>query len=136
YGCLKTLHAFATALGLAIALGAAQAKPPPPQRAAASQQDVVAPAATSSSEPRNTPADIKAPEAPECQIKLGKDWAPTVRTMSFEACADELDKVAPRADKTFTTAYWKDFYLAADAKTIYRADAKSDWSVFRQRKPR
>lgn len=106
----------------------------PPQRAPAVQQDVIAPATTISNEAYIPSETIKANEIPECQIKLGTEWAPTVRTPTLESCADQLDKVAPKDSKNMTTAYWNNLYLAADAKTIYKADAKSDWSVMRARK--
>ena len=125
-------HLLASALALGFAASAAQANPP--QRVIAPQQDVLAPAATISREAYVPSAEIKAAEIPECQIKLGAEWAPAVRTPTIEGCADQLDKIAPKDSKNMTTAYWNNFYLSADAKTIYKADAKSDWSVLRARR--
>lgn len=125
---------FRTALCLGLLVSTSLAAAPPQRLPSASNNDVLAPTVTISDEAPPPPqARLVGPEAPECQIKLASGWAPTVRTQTFEGCANELDKVAPKEARNMTTAYWNNLYLAADDKQIYKADAKSDWQVLRPR---
>ena len=129
--------ALCSALCLGLLVSTTFAAPPPQRLPAASNNDVMAPTVTISDQAPPPPqTQLVGPEAPECQIKLASGWAPAVRTQTLEACADELDKVAPKEARKMTTAYWNNLYLSADDKLIYKADAKSDWSQLRVRKAR
>lgn len=93
------------------------------------------PATTISSEPYQPKQALTLPPVPSCQLKIGSDWSETP-TPTLDACAALLDQKTPAQPKQMSTAYWSGMYLSADARSIYRADAKSDWIVLRARSAR
>lgn len=106
-----------------------------PKRLSAPPSETIAAPATISNE---APVErvIIGPQQrhPECQMQIGGQWI-NERAASLEACAALLEAKAPRSAKNMSTAYWNNLHLAVDDKTVYHADAKSDWKVLRPRAP-
>ncbi len=126
------LTALNTALCLGLLLPAlAGAADAPKRLAPAPSDDIVAPTKTIASEYYEPKSIIEAPPPP-CQLKIGNDWSSTP-AKTIEECAALLDQKTPAQPQQMSTAYWNNLYLSADAQNIYRADAKSDWSVLRKR---